>query len=170
MKTSFYHSLAFLLAATCLATGLKIRSVRSCLSWSGSVYPSLKPDDNTPTKFDTCYYRSKLPRTEGSWTQIPGPDDCFNICIETTNMCLGLEFNIRNNKWECEAIVRVKNDEYPSQQWKYDGNKLTNVRMGPSFCAQAGVNLIMAPCNATEPKQKFEIAEHLPNPTKTIWE
>ena len=173
MKNSYYQSLACLLAVVCLAKAenLKIRSgIRSCLSWSGSIYPSLKPDDNKPTRFYACFNRPKLPREEGSWTRIPGPNDSFNICIDTTNMCLGLEFNIRNNKVEYEAIVRVKNDEYPSQQWKYDGTKLTNVRMGPNFCAQAESYLIMVPCNVTEPKQKFEIGEYLPNLTTTIWQ
>ena len=143
----------FLIAIFSITNALKIRNNNRCLRWNGELYPTIV--NNGPTYISKCLCWYFFP--DVGWVQKRSLNGSFQLCVEGTNMCLGIEFNIRNNKIEIEAVMVAKNDESSSQQWKIDGSKLTNVRMGPNSCAQAGENIIMVPCNANEPKQKFDI-------------
>jgi len=58
------------------------------------------------------------------------------------------------------AVILAPNTTNSKQEWNYDGRKLTNVYMGPTYCAQAEAEgLMMVPCNANEPKQKIDIGK-----------
>jgi len=155
-KSSRQIIVLFLIAIVCLTNSLKIRNDMRCLKWKGSQNKNPILVLVTLTDFIPCS-TNDASLVENGWVQIPGPNGSFNLCVQNSNMCLDLTPVTRNKQVRIEAFTAKRSDGNLSQQWKFDGSKLTNARMGPDICAQAENNIVMVPCNATEPKQKFEI-------------
>lgn len=163
MANSVKYLLVCLLATTFLANALKIKIGNMCLSFKGSVsYKNgsvvLNPTKNALAVVSQCIPGSNIPG-QSSWEKMSLPNGNFQLCIQTTNMCLTLS-SIATVKWTNEfiGVIMEKNTPEGYQQWKYDGKSLTNVFTGPNFCAQAERdNLRMLVCVPGEPKQKIEI-------------
>lgn len=157
-------SLLCLLATTCLlANALKIRNGNRCLNWEGTAFP-FNPIKNSITNYYFCELGERSTLNEAYWEKLIVLDggeslpSIIQLCIQKTNLCLGLQRIVTTTSLYIVAIISEKDPNNLSQQWLYNGRKLTNLKYTPAFCAQfERDNLRMYPCDANEPKQIIEI-------------
>lgn len=166
MTKSIQKILLCLLSIVSLTKALRIRNGDRCLSCPGYVdilegdVFTLEPFINDPTRFYSCTPNPSVVPREKFWTYTPNSNHNINLCIRNADACLGLMFkpNIAEHKIDLIAVIRKSNTTKSEQEWNYDGKKLTNVSLGPTYCAQAEKEFLkMVPCNDNEAKQKIEI-------------
>jgi len=119
----------------------------------------VEPFLNDSTRFVPCTPTYAVVPREQYWTYAPNKNYKINICVRTTNACLGvkLQANLKERRIDGKGVILASDPTNLKQEWNYDGRKLTNAFMGPTYCAQAEEEfLMMVSCNATEPKQKIE--------------
>ena len=169
MAKSLQRVLFCLLVLASLTKALRILNGDRCLNCAGdmikdkSVNVLFRPYFHYPITFPPCNpLAGNYNPWQHFWTYTPNKNYKINICILTADACLGVKLRVNEKERRIDgiAVILAPNTTNSKQEWNYDGRKLTNVYMGPTYCAQAEAEgLMMVPCNANEPKQKIDIGK-----------